>query len=122
VPDRPAEGAPEVLDVLVGTAGRESLEALENLGRGLLAVLLDPALDRRTLAQRPGLVVEFLADQGLCLSLPRSKVSAPPVGYCFLPMASASSALLMRERPLTPSFLARSYSSCLELPTASTPP
>ena len=61
------------------------------------------------------------SSRGLCLSLPRSKVSAPPVRYCFLAMASASSDLLMRDRPLTPSFLARSYSSCLVLPAASTP-
>jgi hypothetical protein len=178
--DRAAEGAPDVLDVLVGATLGEGLEALHHLGRGvvplgvgqqglavgreraggeepgdvgpglgvvqvegggrgpppgqagvrgglplaralLLAVLLDPALDRRTLLQRAGLVVQLVVEPGAVLVASSLKVSAPPGRYCFLPMASASSALLMRERPLTPSFRARSYNSCLVLPTASTP-
>ena len=87
----------------------------------LLAMLLDPALDRRAPLQRLGLVLQLLVDAGTVLVASSLHDVHSLVRYCFLPMASASSDLVMRDRPLTPSFLARSYSSCLELPTASTP-
>jgi len=71
--------------------------------------------------------VEVLA--AVVRGLARSFLVALPDGsgtettaYCFLAMASASSAFFMRDAPLIPSPRARWYSSSREWPSTSTPP
>ena len=63
-----------------------------------------------------GELIWWLNERGSRLANRAQRSPAGPALYCFLEIASASSSLDVLERPLMPSFWARSYSSFLELP------